>query len=171
MATNISIELDRTLGDIDANIFGGFAEHLGRHIYGGIFEPESPLADADGLRSDVQDAIRRLRMPAIRYPGGNFVSGYRWRDAVGPVEERKARMELAWHDIEPNTFGTNEFIRFCQKVGSEPYLAVNCGDGDMREARDWVEYCNGTKDTELVKLRKSHGYDKPHGVKYWGIGN
>ena len=171
MATNISIELDRTLGDIDPNIFGGFAEHLGRHIYGGIFEPESPLADADGLRSDVQAAIRRFRMPAIRYPGGNFVSGYRWRDAVGPVEERKARMELAWHDIEPNTFGTNEFIRFCQKVGSEPYLAVNCGDGDMREARDWVEYCNGTKDTELVKLRKSHGYDEPHGVKYWGIGN
>ncbi|UCH26350.1 MAG: hypothetical protein JSV66_01485 [Trueperaceae bacterium] len=171
MTNKISIDLERTLGQIDRNIFGGFAEHLGRHIYGGIYEPGSPLADDDGLRRDVLDAIRRLGMPVIRYPGGNFVSGYRWRDAVGPQAERKARMELAWHDLEPNTFGTNEFIDFCRKVGSEPYLAVNCGDGDMREARDWLEYCNGSQDTELVKLRRSHGFEEPHRVKYWGIGN
>ena len=144
---------------------------MGRHIYGGIFEPGSPLADEEGFRTDVLDAVRRLGMPVIRYPGGNFVSGYRWRDGVGPKEERKARMELAWHDLEPNTFGTDEFVSFCRKVGSEPYLAVNCGDGDMREARDWLEYCNGTKDTELVKLRKAHGFEEPHRVKYWGIGN
>ena len=171
MPNQISINLDRTLAPINRDIFGGFAEHLGRCIYGGIYEPDSPLAGEDGLRTDVLDALRRLKMPVMRYPGGNFVSGYRWRDAVGPADERKARMDLAWHDVEPNTFGTNEFVDFCRKLGSEPYMAVNCGDGDMREARDWLEYCNGTKDTALVKLRKEHGYESPHDIKYWSIGN
>ena len=171
MASTIKLDLDRTLGTLDRNLFGGFAEHLGRCIYGGIYDPDSPHADESGLRTDVLEALRRLKMPNIRYPGGNFVSGYRWRDGVGPKAERPARMELAWHAVEPNTFGTNEFIDFCKKLGAEPYLAVNCGDGDMREARDWLEYCNGTQDTALVKLRKAHGYDAPHNVKYWGIGN
>jgi alpha-N-arabinofuranosidase len=167
----IKIDLDRTLGTIDRNVFGGFAEHLGRSIYGGIYEPGSPLSDEDGLRSDVLDALRRLRLGNVRYPGGNFVSGYRWRDGVGPVEERPRRAELAWGAIEPNTFGTNEFVAFCRRLGTEPYLVVNCGDGDMREARDWLEYCNGTTDTELVRLRAAHGYPEPHGIRYWGIGN
>ena len=99
------------------------------------------------------------------------MSGYRWRDGVGPVDERPTRMDLAWHDLEPNAFGTNEFVDFCRKLGTEPYLAVNVGDGDMREARDWLEYCNGTQDTALVKLRRQHGYDEPHRIKYWGVGN
>jgi alpha-N-arabinofuranosidase len=167
----IHVDLDRRRGRIDRNLFGGFAEHLGRCIYGGIYEPGSPLADEDGFRKDVLEALRRLRMPVIRYPGGNFVSGYRWRDGVGPAQERPVRLDLAWHAVESNRFGTNEFVRFCRKVGAEPYLAVNCGDGDMREARDWVEYCNGTRDTALVRLRKQHGYEAPHQVKYWGIGN
>lgn len=167
----IHIDLNRTISPIDRNIFGGFAEHLGRCIYGGIYEPGSPLSDDQGLRTDVLSALRRLNMPVMRYPGGNFVSGYRWRDGVGPKAERQARQELAWHDIEPNTFGTNEFVHFCRQINSEPYLAVNCGDGDMREARDWVEYCNGTLDSSLVKLRRNHGYEAPHNVKYWGIGN
>lgn len=171
MTSTIKIDLDRPLGVIDRNIFGGFAEHLGRCIYGGLYDPGSPHADEAGVRRDVLDALRRLRMPVLRYPGGNFVSGYRWRDGVGPREERPVRMELAWHDLEPNSFGTNEFIETCRKLGTEPYLAVNAGDGDMREARDWLEYCNGTKDTALVKLRKRHGYEEPHRVKYWGIGN
>ena len=171
MSNKISIELDRKIAPINRDIFGGFAEHLGRCIYGGIYEPDSPLADKDGLRSDVLEALQRLNMPVMRYPGGNFVSGYRWRDAVGPIEERKARMDLAWHDVEPNTFGTNEFVDFCRKINSEPYMAVNCGDGDMRDARDWLEYCNGTKDTALVKLRKEHGYEEPHNIKFWSIGN
>ncbi len=171
MSNRVTIDPERILAPIDRNIFGGFAEHLGRCIYGGIYEPDSPHADEDGLRRDVLKALKRLGMPVIRYPGGNFVSGYRWRDGVGPNEERQARMDLAWHDLEPNTFGTNEFVGFCRKLGSEPYLAVNCGDGDMREARDWLEYCNGTKDTALVKLRQLHGHEAPHGVKYWGIGN
>lgn len=171
MANRIKVDLERTIGAIDPNVYGGFAEHLGRCIYGGIYDPGSPLSDPDGLRRDVLEALKRLAMPVMRYPGGNYVSGYRWRDGVGPKNDRPARMELAWHDVEPNSFGTNEFIDFCRRLGTEPYLAVNAGDGDMREARDWLEYCNGTKDTALVKLRRHHGYERPHNVKYWGIGN
>ncbi len=167
----ISIDLERTLGRLDPNVFGGFAEHLERCTYGGIYDPESPHADERGLRTDVIAALRRLHMPVMRYPGGNFVSGYRWEDGVGPREERPTRLDLAWHTVESNQFGTNEFIEFCRILGTEPYLVVNCGDGSMREARDWVEYCNGTQDTTLVRLRQQHGYDAPHAVKYWGIGN
>jgi alpha-L-arabinofuranosidase len=167
----IKIDPERVIGTIDRNIFGGFAEHLGRCIYGGIYEPGSPLADSKGFRTDVLAALKRLGIAVVRYPGGNFASGYRWRDGVGPVAERAARTDLAWNDIEPNRFGTNEFIDYCRELKTEPYLVVNCGDGDMREARDWVEYCNGTRDTALVKLRRAHGYAAPHGVKYWGIGN
>ena len=167
----IRIDPERTICDIDQNIFGGFAEHLGRCIYGGIYEPDSPHTDENGLRTDVLAALKRLRLPVIRYPGGNFASGYRWMDGIGPLEDRPARMDLAWESVESNHFGTNEFVTFCRKLGSKPYLVVNCGDGDMREARDWVEYCNGTRDTALVKLRREHGFLQPHRVKYWGIGN
>ena len=167
----ISIDLDRIIGPIDRNIFGGFVEHLGRCVYGGIHDPGSPRSGPDGLRQDVLEAAKRLRYSNIRYPGGNFVSAYRWRDGVGPVEDRPARMEPAWNAVEPNTFGTNEFIGWCRQLGAEPYLVVNCGDGDMREARDWVEYCNGTLPTALVKLREAHGHAEPHRVRYWGIGN
>lgn len=167
----IKIDLDRTLGRIDPNLFGGFVEHLGRCVYGGIYDPSSPLADANGLRSDVRAAVDRLRPTNIRYPGGNFVSGYRWRDGVGPLADRPQRLDLAWSSIEPNIFGTNEFIRFCRTVDTEPYLVVNAGDGDLREARDWVEYCNGTMATSLVRLRGEHGFAEPHRVRYWGIGN
>jgi alpha-N-arabinofuranosidase len=167
----IKLDLDRTLGEVDRNIFGGFVEHLGRGVYGGIYDPGSPLANKAGLRSDVAGSLARLRLANVRYPGGNFVSGYRWRDGVGPVSERPPRVDLAWASVEPNTFGTNEFVGFCRKLGTEPYLVVNAGDGDMREARDWVEYCNGTSDTALVRLRTAHGKPEPHRVRYWGIGN
>ncbi len=133
--------------------------------------PESPLADKNGLRQDVIQALRRLKMPLIRYPGGNFASGYHWQDGVGPVGERKARLDLAWHHVDSNQFGTNEFIQFCRQVATEPFLVVNCGDGDMREARDWVEYCNGTANTAWAQLRRQHGFEAPHRVKYWGVGN
>jgi alpha-L-arabinofuranosidase len=167
----ITIDLDSRIGDIDRNVFGGFVEHLGRCVYGGIYEPGSPRSGPDGLRQDVLEAAERLRYSNIRYPGGNFVSAYRWLDGVGPVEERPARHEPAWDSIEPNAFGTNEFIGFCRQLGAEPYLVVNAGDGDMREARDWVEYCNGTQPTALARLRESHGFAEPHRVRYWGIGN
>lgn len=167
----IKIDLERRISAIDRNIFGGFAEHLGSCIYGGIYDPDSPLSDKDGLRTDVLDALRRLQFPLMRYPGGNFVSGYRWQDGVGPVAERPTRLDMAWKATDSNHFGTNEFIDFCRKIKTEPYLVVNCGDGDMREARDWVEYCNGKQDTALTKLRRQHGFEQPHQVKYWGIGN
>jgi alpha-N-arabinofuranosidase len=165
----IKLDLDRTIGDIDRNIFGGFVEHLGRGVYGGIHDPAS--ADGSGLRADVRAAIEGLRLSNVRYPGGNFVSGYRWRDGVGPVGERPVRRDLAWGSVEPNTFGTNEFIAFCRAIAAEPYLVVNCGDGDLREARDWVEYCNGASDTALARLRAEHGHPEPHRVRYWGVGN
>ncbi len=168
---HIKIDLDRHISPIHPHIFGGFAEHLGRCIYGGIYEPGSPLADEQGFRTDVLDTLRRLKMPIIRYPGGNFVSGYRWQDGIGPVEDRPSRIDMAWDTLEPNHFGTNEFIQFCRKIDTEPYFVVNCGDGDMREAHDWVEYCNGVQDTALVRLRRQHGFDAPHNVRYWGIGN
>ena len=167
----IKIDLERTLGDINRHVFGGFSEHLRRIIYGGIYDPDSPLADEDGLRSDVREALQRLNFSIVRYPGGNFVSGYRWMDGIGPRQERPSRHDLAWNVVDSNQFGTNEFIKFCRKLNIEPYLCVNCGDGDMREAADWVEYCNGTGDSSLVKLRREHGFDKPHKVKYWNIGN
>ena len=171
MLNRIKVDLDRRIGAIDRRIFGSFVEHLGRCVYGGIHDPDSPLADANGLRSDVRGAIERLGISQIRYPGGNFVSGYRWRDGIGPVGDRPTRADLAWFSLEPNTFGTNEFIRFCRTIGAEPYLVVNAGDGDLREARDWVEYCNGTTETSLAKLRAEHGSLEPHAVRYWGIGN
>ncbi|CAG1773172.1 partial alpha-N-arabinofuranosidase, partial [uncultured bacterium] len=152
-------------------MFGGFIEHLGRCIYGGIYEPDSPLADENGLRTDVLQALERLQIPLVRYPGGNFVSGYRWMDGIGPKEDRPTRIDMAWHATDTNQFGTDEFITFCRRLNTEPYMVVNCGDGDMREARDWVEYCNGTQDTALVKLRRQNGYEAPHRVKYWGVGN
>lgn len=168
---HIKIDLDRQSGSIHPHIFGGFAEHLGRCLYGGVYEPGSPLADEQGFRQDVLKALRRLNMPIVRYPGGNFVSGYRWMDGIGPIEDRPARPDLAWGAVETNHFGTNEFIQFCRAISAEPYLVVNCGDGDMREARDWVEYCNSTQNTALANLRRRHGFDAPHHVKYWGIGN
>jgi alpha-N-arabinofuranosidase len=167
----IKIDLERISGEINPHIFGGFAELLGHVVYGSIYDPQSPLADEDGLRSDVREALQRLNYSIVRFPGGNFVSGYRWMDGVGPRQERPARLDLAWNAIESNQFGTNEFIQFCRKLNIEPYLCINCGDGDMREARDWVEYCNGKGDSALANLRRKHGFEKPHGVKYWGIGN
>jgi alpha-N-arabinofuranosidase len=167
----IRIDPRRIIGAIDRKLFGGFAEHLGRCIYGGIYEPGSPLADEQGFRTDVMDVLRGLGLSVVRYPGGNFASGYRWRDGVGPVNERPARTDLAWHDTETNRFGTNEFVAWCHKLATEPYLVVNCGDGDLREARDWVEYCNGTGNAAPVKLRRVHGYPEPHKVTYWGVGN
>ena len=167
----IKVDPERQLGRLSRNVFGGFAEHLGRCVYGGIYDEGSPLADELGIRQDVVEALRRLRMPVIRYPGGNFVSGYRWMDGIGPKDRRPPRGELAWHTVESNRFGTDEFVQFCRQIDAEPYITVNCGDGSMREARDWVEYCNGTDDTYLVKLRRENGHEAPHRVRYWGIGN
>jgi len=167
----IAVDLDRTLGTVDRRILGGFVEHLGRCIYGGIFEPGSPLSDAYGFRTDVLNAARTLQMPLLRWPGGNFVSNYHWLDGIGPVEQRPRRIELAWHAVEPNTFGTDEFITYCRALGTEPYICLNMGTGTLEEALAWVEYCNGTDNTHWANLRRTNGHPEPYNVRYWGLGN
>jgi len=163
----IKIDPERVLSDIDRNIFGGYLE---KGIYGGIYAPEHPLADKNGLRSDIKAALDRMNLPNIRW-GGNFFSGYHWMDGVGSPQERVARQDLAWRTFVSNQFGTDEFIKFCRTLKAAPYMNVNCGDGDMREAGDWVEYCNGTGDSALANLRRKHGFTEPYKVKYWNVGN
>ncbi|MFN8526199.1 MAG: alpha-L-arabinofuranosidase C-terminal domain-containing protein [Chloroflexota bacterium] len=167
----IKIDPARVVGRVDRRIFGGFIEHLGRCIYGGIYEEGSPLSDEHGHRRDVFDAIDAVKMPILRWPGGNFVSGYHWLDGVGPVDQRPRKIELAWGFEESNRFGTAELIRYCRMLGTEPYICINMGTGTMDEAQAWVEYCNGTTNTHWANLRRSHGFPEPFGVKYWGLGN
>ena len=170
-AARIRIDLERTLGAVDRRIFGAFIEHLGRCIYGGIFEPGSPLSDDRGFRRDVLDAAKALRAPLLRWPGGNFVSGYHWTDGIGPAEHRPRKLDIAWHAEEPNTFGTDEFIEYCRALGAEPYICLNMGTGTLDEARAWVEYCNGSGDTYWANLRRDNGHADPYNVRYWGLGN
>ena len=167
----IKLDLERKIGPVDRRIYSAFIEHLGRCIYGGIYEEGSPLSDEHGFRKDVLEAVRGLHPPIIRWPGGNFVSGYHWIDGIGPVEQRPRRMELAWHTEESNHFGTDEFIQYCRMVGTEPYICVNMGTGTMDEAQAWVEYCNGTGDTYWANRRRQNGHEEPYDVKYWGLGN
>jgi alpha-N-arabinofuranosidase len=167
----VVLDQDFTVGVVDPRLFGGLAEHLGRHIYEGLYEPGHPTADEQGFRRDVIELVRELDMPIMRYPGGNFVSGYNWEDGVGPREQRPARLDLAWNTTESNQFGTNEFVGWCRKVGCEPMLAVNLGTRGPDEARNLVEYCNHPGGSALSDLRRSHGYEQPHGVKHWCLGN
>src|SRR3989454_632958 len=158
----IGIDLERRIGTVDRRIFGQFIEHLGRCIYGGIYDEGSPLADARGFRTDVLDAVRPLRIPILRWPGGNSVSGYHWLDGVGPRDKRPRRSELAWYAEESNRFGTDEFIEYCRVLGTEPFICVNMGSGTMDEAQAWVEYCNGTSNTSWANLRRQHGHPEPY---------
>lgn len=167
----IKIDTDRSVGEVHPHVFGNFAEHLGRCIYGGLYEPGSPLSDSDGFRKDVMEAIKGLRVSILRWPGGNFVSGYDWKDGIGPRDKRPARPEGAWGAIEPNTFGTDEFLRYSEKAGVEPYICINAGLGTIQDARDWVEYTNGSQNTYWAQQRRKNGREKPYNVKYWGLGN
>lgn len=165
----IKIDKDRTIGEISPLIYGNFVEHLGRCVYGGIYDPGSSLSDEDGIRKDVLEAAKGLNITLTRYPGGNFVSNYHWEDGVGP--NRVPRMELAWARLETNEFGTNEFMDFAKKLGTEPYFAVNMGTGTIEEAQRWVEYTNVKEGSYYAELRKQHGYPEPHNIKYWSLGN
>ncbi|GIV79028.1 alpha-N-arabinofuranosidase [Litorilinea aerophila] len=167
----ITLHPELTIGAVDPRLYGSFIEHLGRAVYGGIYEPDHPAADEEGFRTDVLELVQELNVPIVRYPGGNFVSGYNWEDGVGPKEERPRRLELAWRTIETNQFGTNEFMAWCRKAHTEPMLAVNLGSRGLDAARNLVEYCNHPAGTYWSDLRRRHGYPEPHKVKVWCLGN
>jgi alpha-N-arabinofuranosidase len=169
--TRVVIDSDLQISPIDRNLFGSFLEHLGRAIYEGIYEPGSKFADANGFRTDVMKEIRDLGVPIIRYPGGNFVSGYHWLDGVGPKGKRPTVLDRAWNTLETNQFGTNEFITWARQVGTEPLFGLNFGTGTAEDAVALLEYCNVDKGTKWSELRRSHGYEQPHNVKYWCVGN
>ncbi len=161
----------RVLPALDRNIFGSFLEHLGRAIYEGIYEPNSKFADANGFRKDVLEEIQKLQVPIIRYPGGNFVSGYHWLDGVGPKQDRPKVLDKAWNSLETNQFGINEFLLWCRTVGTQPLLGLNLGTGSPESAAALVEYCNVDKGTKWSDLRRTHGIADPHKVTHWCLGN
>ncbi|PRX29503.1 alpha-N-arabinofuranosidase [Orenia metallireducens] len=168
---SVKLNKDFKVADIDDRIYGSFIEHLGRAVYTGIYEPDHPTADEDGFREDVMELIKELDVPIVRYPGGNFVSGYNWEDGVGPVEDRPNRLELAWRTIETNEIGTNEFMKWAEKAGTDVMMAVNLGTRGIDAARNLIEYCNHPGGSYYSDLRKEHGYEKPYNIKTWCLGN
>ncbi len=169
--TTIRLHTGDRIGRVDPRIFGGFLEHLGRAVYEGVYDPRSAQADEDGFRRDVLAALRRLKMTAMRYPGGNFASGYHWMDGIGPRANRPTIRELAWQSLEPNHFGTDEYIKLCRKMDWTPMITVNLGTGTPEEARNWVEYCNCPPGSKYADLRAANGHPEPYGVKLWCLGN
>ena len=169
--TRVYVDSRRAISPLDRNLFGSFLEHLGRAIYEGIYEPGSTLADANGFRKDVMDEIHRLGVPIIRYPGGNFVSGYHWLDGVGPKKDRPRILDKAWDTLETNQFGTNEFMAWCKMVGARPLMGLNLATGTTEMAAALVEYCNTERGTKWSDLRRSHGIEQPYKVEHWCLGN
>jgi len=171
MTSAIKLDPGDRVAPVNRRTFGSFVEHMGRCVYSGIFEPGHPAADSHGFRTDVLDLVRELGVTTVRYPGGNFVSGYRWEDGVGPVEQRPRRLDLAWHSTEPNTFGVDEFMAWAEAAGAEPMMAVNLGTRGIQEALDLLEYCNIAGGTALSDRRRANGAEQPYGVKMWCLGN
>jgi len=169
--TRIAIDPARPVGRLDRKVFGGFVEHLGRCIYGGLYEEGSPLSDDRGFRKDVLGLLRELRLGVLRWPGGNFVSNYHWADGIGPIHSRPRRPELAWGGEESNRFGTDEYLAYCAELGTEPYICLNMGTGTLEEALAWVEYCNSAANTAWAERRRENGRGEPWRVTYWGLGN
>lgn len=171
MNCTIRINSAKQIGEIDKRLFGSFIEHLGRAVYGGIYEPKHPTADKNGFRGDVMELVRELEVPIVRYPGGNFVSGYNWEDGTGDKSKRPRKMELAWQTVETNEIGIDEFQEWARLTGSEVMMAVNLGTRGADEARNLVEYCNGTTSTYYADMRRKNGFEKPFGIKLWCLGN
>ena len=165
----LAVDLSATPFAFDRMIFGQFLEHFHRQVYGGVFEPGSPLSDADGFRKDVVAALRELRVPVVRWPGGCFVSSYHWKDGVGP--QRQASFDKAWGVEDPNTFGTDEYVKWCRAIGAAPYICTNAGTGTMEEMSDWVEYCNLKEQGRYARQRRANGAAEPHNVRFWSVGN
>lgn len=171
LKAHVYLDTNHTIAPISPLLFGGFVEHMGRCVYEGIYDPKSPLSDERGLRKDVMEALRDQAYSVIRYPGGNFLSGYNWLDGVGPKNQRPHRRDLAWQSVESNQFGTNEFVQFCKSINAAPMLGVNMGTGDIQSAAALVEYCNAPTGSYWADLRASHGYRDPYDVRYWCVGN
>ncbi|MEV0949920.1 alpha-N-arabinofuranosidase [Promicromonospora sp. NPDC050249] len=170
-SATVSLDPAFVVGPVRRRTFGSFVEHLGRCVYTGIHDPGHPTADADGFRGDVIELTRELGVSTVRYPGGNFVSGYRWEDAVGPVEQRPRRLDLAWHSTEPNLVGVDEFMRWAAKAGVEPMMAVNLGTRGVQEALDLLEYCNVPGGSFWADQRRANGAEDPYRIKMWCLGN
>lgn len=171
MKAKLTLHKEFSIGEVDKRIYGSFIEHLGRAVYHGIYEPGHPEADELGFRKDVIKLVKELNVPIVRYPGGNFLSGYNWEDGVGPLDKRPAKMDLAWMTLESNRIGTNEFAKWAKKADSEVMMAVNLGTRGPDEARNFLEYCNFPKGTYWSDLRRSHGVEQPHNFKLWCLGN
>jgi alpha-L-arabinofuranosidase len=171
LKATLLVEKNFVVSSIDDRIYGSFIEHLGRAVYGGIYEPGHASADGQGFRQDVLDIVKSLRVPIVRYPGGNFVSGYNWEDGVGPKHLRPKKLELAWASVESNEVGTNEFADWAAKAGTEVMMAVNLGTRGIDDARNLLEYCNHPSGTYWSDMRISHGYKEPHRFKTWCLGN
>lgn len=169
--TRIVVDPAYKIAEVDPRIFGGFLEHLGRGVYEGVYDPQAACADENGFREDVLGALRGLNMTTMRYPGGNFASGYHWMDGIGPKNQRPTVRELAWQSVEPNQFGTGEFIQLTRLMGWAPMITVNLGTGTPEEARNWVEYCNSPVGTRYADLRAKYGSEEPYNVKLWCLGN
>lgn len=167
----IYLDTRRTTASIDTNLFGSFLEHLGRAIYDGIYDPGSKVSDSNGFRKDVMEEVRALGVPIVRYPGGNFVSGYSWLDGVGPKQDRPRVLDKAWNSVNSNQFGTNEFMAWCKAVSTKPLMGLNLGTGTTEQAAALVEYCNVEKGTRWSDLRRKHGIAEPYRVKNWCLGN
>lgn len=167
----VVLSLGHRVGTADPRLFGSFVEHLGRGVYGGVFAPDDLTATPEGFRADVLELVRELGVSVVRYPGGNFVSGYDWRDGIGPRQDRPRRLDLAWRSIESNSFGTDEFVAWCRQAGVEPMLALNLGLGDTRSAMQLLEYANHPGGTTLSDERRRNGAPEPHDVRLWCLGN
>lgn len=170
-SASLTVSKDYKIGKISDRMFGSFVEHMGSVVYNGIYEPDHPEADESGFRKDVLELVKELQLSVVRYPGGNFTSGYNWEDGIGPKEARPSRIDAAWRQIEPNTFGLNEFMAWTRKVGAEAIMTVNLGTRGIEQAKDILEYCNFAGGTLWSDLRKSHGILDPYKIKTWCLGN
>jgi alpha-N-arabinofuranosidase len=171
MPARFTLHPELQIGEIDPRLYGSFIEHLGRAVYGGIYEPGHPSADANGFRQDVLRLVRELQVPIVRYPGGNFVSGYNWEDGIGPKQQRPRQLELAWKSVETNQFGTDEFVAWCRRANTQPMVAVNLGLRGVDAARNLVEYCNHPSGTLWSDRRIANGFRDPHNIRVWCLGN
>jgi len=167
----IKIDLDKKIADVDPNIYGGFLEPIRTVVYGCIYDPKSSFADTNGFRADFIQLVKDLHIPVVRWPGGNYVSGYNWEDGIGPKDRRPARLDLAWNQIDLNQMGTDEYARLCSLIGAENFVCLNGGLGTLDDARHWIEYCNYPRGTYYSDLRRKYGHEQPFNVKYWSLGN